>query len=254
MKQSFPNSDETDAPGNGQHASSVSWVVSLCVAVPFQEIVSLYPEAGRHFQRNKDQLTKISDAEFRNIKDRLCLFVKFMSRAEDLDGHLRSLVAETAALKSYNAAKSAMESASKGTQPLIQGLMDVVKDIKASLLGTGDVKASLAQRALQEADREAHNITDSQFFSEIIRLDIIHKNKKLEPSVQRAKELAHKSLMVSVPQLVSKLVGLINQVQENACRVTVKAETIGYKNEEQRKLRLQLISHVNGPMTQIQHR
>lgn len=253
MKQSFANSDETDAPGNGQHASSVSWVVSLYVAVPFQEIVSLYPEAGGHFQRNKGQLTKISDPEFRNIKDRLCLFVKFISRAEDLDGRLRSLVAETAAMEGYKAAKSAMESASKGTQPLIQGLMDVAKDIKASLLGTGDDKASLAQRALQEADREARNITDSQFFSEIIRLDIIRKNKKLEPSVQRAKELAQKSLMVIVPQLVSKLVGLINQVQENTCRATVKAETTSHKNEEQRKLRLHLIRHVNDPMTQIQH-
>lgn len=145
-----------------------------------------------------------------------------------------------------------MESASKGTQPLVQGPMDVAKDFKAALLGTGHDKASLAQRALQEADMEAHNITDSQFFSKIIELDIIRKNKKLEPSVQRAKDRAHKSLMVAVPKLASKLVGLIKQVQEDAYRATIRAETIRCKGEEQRKLRLQLIRHVNGPKTQIQ--
>ena len=224
----------------------------MYVVVPFQEIVSLYPEARNHFQQNKGQLAKISDSEFQTIKDRLCLFVKFISRANDLDGRLCSLVSETAAMEGYKAARSVMESSSKSTQPLVQGFMDVAKDIKATLLGTGDDKASPAQRVLWEADKEARNITDRQFFSEIIRLDIISKNKKLEPSVQRAKELAHKSLMVAVPQLVSKLVGLVKQVQEDARRATIRAETIRCKGEEQRKLRLQLIRHVNGPKTQIQ--
>ena len=240
--------------GNGQHALRVLWVVSLYVVPPFQEIVSLYPEAGDHFQRNKDSLTKISAPEFRNIKDRLCLFVKFISRAKDLDDCLCSVVAETAAMEGYTAAKSAMESVSKGTQPLTRGFMGVVNDTKASLLGTGDDDASLAHRALQEANREACNITDSQFFSEIIGLDIIRKNEKLGPLVQRAKELAHKSLMVIVPRLVTKLVGLIKKVQEDACRATAKAEIVSYSDEEQRKLRLQLIRHVNGSTTQIQHR
>jgi len=227
----------------------------LSVVLPFQEIVCLYPEAGDHFQQNKDQLNKIFDPEFRKIKDRLCLAVKFVSRTKGrLDRRLRTLVAETAAMEGYKAAKSATESAPKGAQPFkVQGIMGVVKDFKAALLGTGDDKASLAQRALQEADREARNITDSQFFSEIIELDIIRKNEQLGPSVQRAKELAHKSLMVTVPGLVTKLVGLIKMVQEDACRATVKAETISYKDEEKRKLRIQLIRHVNDSTTQIQH-
>ena len=226
----------------------------MYVVLHFQEIVSRYPEAGDHFQRNKDQLTKISDPDFRNIKERLCLAVEFISRAKDLDGRLRSVVAETAAMEGYKAARSAMESASKGTQPSIEGLRDVVNDIKDLLSGTGDDNVSLVQRTLQEANREARNITDSQFFSEIIGLDVIRKNEKLGRSVQRAKELAHKSLVSAVPRLVTKLVGLIKKVQEDACKATVKAETASYKDEEQRKLRLQLIRHVNGSTTQIQHR
>ena len=248
-RQSFASAGEADTPGNVKHATRVLWVASLSAVLPFQEIVCLYPEAGDVFQQNKDQLNKIFDSEFRKIKDRICLAVKFVSRTKGLDRRLRTLVAETAAMEGYKAAKSAMESASKGTQ----GLMGVVKDLKAALLGTGDDKASLAQHALQEANREARNITDSQFFLEIIELDIIRKKERLGPSIERAKELAHKSLMVTVPGLVTKLVGLIKKVQEDVCRATVKAETISYKDEEQRKLRLQLICHVNGSTTQIQH-
>lgn len=200
-------------------------------------------------------MTKIFDTEFRNIKNQLCLSVKFISRAEDLDGRLRNVVAETTAMGGHNAAKSALESACNGTQPLIQGLMDTVNTI-ASLLGTGDDKASLTQRALQalqEAKREAGNITDSQFFSEIIGLDIIKKNVKLGPLVQRAKERAHTSLMIAVPRLVTNLVGSIKKIQEDACRAIVEAEAVSNKDEEQRKLRLQLIRYINGSTTQIQY-
>lgn len=205
-------------------------------------------------------MAKIFNIEFQDIKERLCLFVKFTSKAKNLDNDLRHAVAETAAMQGYKAAKSAVEYASKPPRDtrdahLLQSFWHAVQDsIKAVLLGLSDEKASHAQRALQEANKWATNVPDTKFLSEIIEQDIIRKNEKLETSVQQAKRLAQQSLMITVPRLVAKLVGLIKKVQEDFCSATVKAETSSYQDEEQRKLRLKLIRHVNDSTSQTQNR
>lgn len=173
-----------------------------------------------------------------------------------MDSNLRRAVADTAAMQGYQAAKSAVEYASKSTKeaPLLQSLWHAVQDIKAVLLGPGDEKASHAQRALQESNKWAGSVTDTKFFSEIIEQDIIRKNEKLAPSVQQAKELAQQDLMITVPRLGAKLVGLIKRVQEDSCNATVKAETASYQDQEHRKLRLKLIRHANDSTSQTQNR
>ncbi|KAL4072279.1 hypothetical protein J3A83DRAFT_4092477 [Scleroderma citrinum] len=235
-------------------------VASIHEAV-VKEVLTLYPyvlfflaflfphfldRAGDVFRKNKDQLTKISNFEFRSIKDQLCLCVEFVSRSRDLDSRLRREVAETAAIEGFRAANNVVGSASKDTQTSRYS-------IKSLWSTPSDDKVASAQRVLQNANDEARKIPDNQFFLQVTKASIIQKNRQLRSSVQRAEELAHKYLKSAVPQLVNKLVGLIKAVQEDACKTTVMAETASYEDEEQRKLRLELIRHVNGSTTQTQH-
>ncbi|KAL4072300.1 hypothetical protein J3A83DRAFT_4093511 [Scleroderma citrinum] len=219
----------------------------------FQEIATLYPEAHGIFHQNKDPLTKISEPEFRNIKNRLCLSVEFSSRAKDLDSSLRNSVAEAASMNGLKAAQNVLESTFKSERTSSKSVKEYYQDWKAYLSGSSDEMASLARRILQEANGKAVNIADSRFFSEVIKVSSIQKNKQLKPSIQRAKDLTQQYLTSAIPRLVNKLVELIKKVQEDTCRRIVKAETASYEDEEQRKLRLELIRRVNGSTAQMQH-
>ncbi|KIM52559.1 hypothetical protein SCLCIDRAFT_549343 [Scleroderma citrinum Foug A] len=193
--------------------------VFTAAPVTFQEIIRLYPNAGHIFQRYKYQLTLISDSEFRKIKERLCLFVEFTSRTKDLDSYLCSTVAESASMKGYEAANNVLESG--------WGYF------KALRLWTSDGKTALVKQ--------------------IIKADSIQKNKKLKPFVQNANRLAEQYLMSAVPGVVNKIAEVIKKIQAEICTAKIKAETVHYEDEERRKLRLQLIHHVNCSTIQTQH-
>jgi len=216
----------------------------------FQEIVTLYPDAGDVFIKNKDQLTKISDFEFRRIKDRLCLSVELISRAKDFNAGLYSAIMEAASMDGFQAAKRVVESSPRDAQSSNKGFFP---NWKSPWSGSNDEKSSLALRTLNEANDKARKIADIQFFSEIINADSILKKKKLKPFIQDAKRLAQQYLTSAIPRTVNKMVGLIKKVQEDACTATVKSETASYENEEQRKLRAQLIRHINDSATRAQH-
>ena len=216
----------------------------------FQEIVTLYPDAGNVFKRNRDQLTKISDSEFRRIKDRLCLSVEFISRAKDLDTSLCSAIVEAASMDGFQAAKKVVESSPRDGQSSNKGFL---QGLKSAWSGSSDEKSSRALRTLHDANDKARNIADSQFFLEIINANSIRKKKKLKPAIQDAMRLTEQYLNSAIPRTVNKMVGLIKKVQEDACTATVRAETTRYEDEEQRKLRLHLIRHINGSTTRAQH-
>lgn len=213
--------------------------VSFYGVVAFQEIIRLYPSAGDIFQRNKYRLMLISDPEFRKIKERLCLFVEFTSRTKDLDSRLRNTVAECASMEGYEVANNVLESG--------------LGYFEALWSRTSDGNTALVQRTLQEANDAACNITDSRFFSEIIKADSIQKNKKLERSVQNANDLAKQYLISAVPGVVNKIVEVLKKIQAEGCMTKIKAETARYEDEELRKLRLQLIRHINCSTIQTRH-
>jgi len=162
--------------------------------------------------------------------------VEFNSRTKDLDSHLRNTVAECASMKGYEVANNVLESGLGYFQALWPQ--------------TSDGNTALVQRALQEANGEACNITDSRFFSEIIKADSIQKNTELESSVQDANHLAEQYLISAVPGVVNKVVEVI---QAEVCMSKIKAETARYEEQERRKLRLQLIRNINGSTTRVQH-
>ena len=181
----------------------------------------------------------ISDPEFRKIKERLCLFVEFTSRTKDLDSRLRNTVAECASMEGYEVANNVLESG--------------LGYFEALWSRTSDGNTALVQRTLQEANDAACNITDSRFFSEIIKADSIQKNKKLERSVQNANDLAKQYLISAVPGVVNKIVEVLKKIQAEGCMTKIKAETARYEDEELRKLRLQLIRHINCSTIQTRH-
>jgi len=165
--------------------------------------------------------------------------MEFTSRAKDLDNRLRSTVAESASMEGYEAAKNVLESG--------WGYF------KAKLWSrTSDEETALVQRALQEANDEACNTTDSRFFSEIIKADSIQKNKRLKRSVQNANLLAEQYLIPAVSGVVNKIVEVIKKIQAEVYMTKIKAETVRYEDQERRKLRLQLIRCVNCSTIQTQ--
>lgn len=212
---------------------------------PFQDIVALYPAAADVFRQNKDQLTRISDPNFRKIKDRLCLSVEFASRTKDLDTRLRNTILEAASMDGFQAAKAVVESPEK--------------DVKSSTSvfrwwsGSGDRNSSSpVLRILNEAQDKARNVPDSRFFSEVINLEGIRKSKKLKPFIEDAKRLTQLHMTSAIPRTVNKMVGLVKKVQEDVCMAAINAETTSYESEELRKLRSHLIRHVNDASAQEQ--
>ena len=215
------------------------YIISFRVVTPFQDIVALYPATVDVFRQNRDQLTKISDFEFRKIKDRLCLSVEFASRAKSLDTRLRSAILEAASVNGFQAAKAVVE-------PPAKDITASTSDIPFWRPRSSDRSfSSPVLRILNEAHDKARNIPDSRFFLEVINLEGIRKSNKLIPSIQDAKRLTQLYLASAIPRTVKQMVELAKMVQEDACAAIINAENTSYENEELRKLRSQLIRHVN---------
>ena len=213
---------------------------------PFQDIVALYPAAADVFRQNKDQLIKISDFNFRKIKDRLCLSVEFASRSKDLDTRLRNAILEAASMDGFQAAKAVAESSAKDVKPS-------TSMFRSLWSGSGDRNSSSpVLRILNEAQDKARNVPDSRFFSEVINIEGIRKSKKLKPFIEDAKRLTQLHMTSAIPRTVNKMVGLVKKVQEDVCMAAINAETTSYESEELRKLRSHLIRHVNDASAQEQ--
>ncbi|KAI6035781.1 hypothetical protein EDC04DRAFT_2571420 [Pisolithus marmoratus] len=225
-------------------------VISYHASVSFQELVELYPKAGEVFQRNIKAVEKISSGKFRDIKDRLCLLVEFISRSGEISKSKRREIAKAAAREGFRAAQNALRDAFKVSHATR------LYDHYVAPVFTGskeDTKAASAERVLWEARDEANMISDSRFLMETVNAEVIQEYPELTTLVQEANLLVKPYLATAIPQVTKRLVGLIRNIQEETIRERIKADAEIREEQEMRNLRLQLIRHVNASTSQTQH-
>ncbi|KAI6143614.1 hypothetical protein BKA82DRAFT_127237 [Pisolithus tinctorius] len=196
-----------------------------------------------------DLYPKISNHKFRDIKDRLCLFVEFTSRAGEINKNKRHEIAKAAAKEGFTAAKSALRDAFRTSR--VVRLYDHY--VAPALSGAKeDPKAAFAERILWEARDKANDISDSRFLKDIVKAEVIQEDSELTALVHEANNKVQPYLGATIPHVVKKLVGLIRNTQEDTIREGIKAATESREEQEKRQLRLQLIRHVNDSTSQTQ--
>ncbi|KAG6331499.1 hypothetical protein ID866_7590 [Astraeus odoratus] len=217
---------------------------------PFKEIASLYPRAGDDFQRNMNQVTKINDHEFRNIKNKLCFMVEFWLRSSKvIDRNKRSAIMEAAERGGVKAAEDTFKAIFKVTR--MDKVFDNYIPPMLNFLKSDD-KATAASGVFNEAKSKANNITDSKFLLDIANTEVVQKSRQLTSLVGRAKDLVKQYMKTNIPRLVKKLVESIKKIREDTCNETVKAESSAYEQQEQQKLRNRLIHYINHSTVQSQ--
>ncbi|KAI5998961.1 hypothetical protein F5J12DRAFT_286001 [Pisolithus orientalis] len=217
--------------------------------VSFREIVELYPKADGVFQRNIKPVAKIDTRKFRDIKDRLCLFVEFTSRAGEISKNKRREIAKAAVKEGFKAAQNALRDAFK-----ISRAARLYDNYVAPVFSGAkeDTKAAFAERILWEARDKANDISDSRFLKDIVKAEVIQEDSELTTLVHEANILVQPYLGTTIPHVVKKLVGSIRNTQEDTIREGIKAATESREEQEKRQLRLQLIRHVNDSTSQTQ--
>ncbi|KIO11023.1 hypothetical protein M404DRAFT_20554 [Pisolithus tinctorius Marx 270] len=243
--------------------------------ISFQEIAALYPKVGEVFQLNIKPVETISSSKFREIKDRLCLLVEFISRVGEISKTHRHAIAKAATKEGYKAAQHAMRDAFKNsstayttqlsdnhsalliynpTEDVLPLMGRAVSYVTSVFSNPREDKTAIADRVLREALGKANNISDSQFLKEIVNAEVIQEEPELKRLVEEATLQVQPSLATTIPRVVRKLVGLVRQVQEETMKESIKVHTESREEQEKRELRLQLIRHVNDVTRQTQQR
>ncbi|KAI6101022.1 hypothetical protein EDD16DRAFT_1716799 [Pisolithus croceorrhizus] len=230
----------------------------------FRGLVELYPQMNETYRQNIKAVETISNDKFRDIKERLCLFAGAVSLAGSTSENQRREIAKAVLKEGLMAARNAVKetltkiSSTTHTTKLTDGhspllIYDSSED-KIPLVERavnyvtswmrGD-KASFANRAFREALPKANDISDSQFLKEIVNAEVVQEDPELRRLAHEANMEVQRFLATTIPRVVKKLVKLVRHTQEDTLMQRIKAETASREEEEKRKLRLELIRHVN---------
>ncbi|KAI6111765.1 hypothetical protein EDD17DRAFT_1480234, partial [Pisolithus thermaeus] len=208
----------------------------------FRGLVELYPQMNETYRQNIKAVETISNDKFRDIKERLCLFAGAVSLAGSTSENQRREIAKAVLKEGLMAARNAVkETLTKISNkiPLVERAVNYVTSWMR-----GD-KASFANRAFREALPKANDISDSQFLKEIVNAEVVQEDPELRRLAHEANMEVQRFLATTIPRVVKKLVKLVRHTQEDTLMQRIKAETASREEEEKRKLRLELIRHVN---------
>ncbi|KAI6027007.1 hypothetical protein EDC04DRAFT_2899497 [Pisolithus marmoratus] len=262
--KSYPFLERESFPNPRAHQTTTS--------VSLQELVGIYPQMDEIIRRNIRGVETISSSKFRDIKDRLCLLVEFVSCGGTLSESQLHAIAKAAAKGGLTEAPNAVRDASKTSStshatklfddrselliynpredkvPIIERTINYFKS------WIGEDKHAFTDRVLRDALRKANNISDSRFLKEIVTAEVIQADSELRHLAHEATMEVQPSLAIAIPRIVKKLVGLLRSIQEDTIRESIKADTENLAEQKKRNLRLQFIRHVNDSMTQTQQR
>ncbi|KAF8548147.1 hypothetical protein OG21DRAFT_1607071, partial [Imleria badia] len=205
---------------------------------PFSERLTLYPRAKDEVGQQLSQAVQsISDQEFRAAKDLICFFKELMpllkKKPIKLDEQYRVLILEAVLEANVDQANVKGNNAGGGG------------GVKALFVGQSDMEIKwddLFQRATDAAGR----VTDSQFLTQLEEdLERFAKyGHLLKPLADKAKERAFDHLEGSITKTTKKLMAAVHRIQEEDCAEGVKREQASRAEEEQRKLRMDLIRQI----------
>ncbi|KAI6163533.1 hypothetical protein EDD17DRAFT_475985 [Pisolithus thermaeus] len=234
----------------------------------FRELVEFYPRMGEIYRQNIKPVETISNAKFRDIKDRLCLFVGAVSLAGSISESQRHEIAKAAQkeglIAARNAVKEILTKVSSTTHttklagdhstlliynpsddkvPFMERAVERAVNYVTSWIRSD--KTPFADRAFREALPKVNDISDSRFLKEIANAEVVQEDPELRRLAHEANMEVQPFLATAIPRVVKKLVKLVRHTQEDTLRQRIQVETESREEEEKRKLRLELIRHVN---------
>ncbi|KAI5998937.1 hypothetical protein F5J12DRAFT_724706, partial [Pisolithus orientalis] len=208
-RESFPYSRVRSLPANTKS------ILTPYLAVPFREIVSTYPGINA----SKSQHDVIGKA---GTKDRF--------------------TAARTNQPSDNRSASVISNLREDKVPLVERAVSYAASVFSN---PREDKIAFMDRVLREALSKANDISDSRFLKEIVNAEVIQEDPELIRLVQEANMKLQLSLATTISRVVKKLVTFVRHTQEEIMMQRIKAAAKSREEQEKRKLRLQLIRHVN---------
>lgn len=235
---------------------------------PLSNFLSLYPKANdKVTQLLSKDFQNISDQDFRTAKNRICLFKELRSLLKNkhlkldqptcqwlllavLEGDME--LAKANVKGNYGGRDGNKQSNMKSSPNSSfwrQGIRSVINTFSS---GGSEVEGQVDALILR-ATGAAAQISDSQFLSEL-RQDMeryAQRFPQLKILADKARPKAFEHLEVALTRTLKKLTPTVHRIQVEECTERIKREHARKAEEEQDKLRVNLIKNVNASSSQI---
>ncbi|KAI5994325.1 hypothetical protein EDD15DRAFT_788468 [Pisolithus albus] len=221
-------------------------------ALSFSQIIDAFPDVRRTFQSNFQSCCVISDPEFRNIKDRLCLLADFASRTKGLDSWIRDPILRAVFRGGFQEAERVAKSLSVDSASIRKFLRDLGRIMTGSV--SPQTSSYSIEGVLRQSRQASLKVTDSEFFRMAAEKKSFQRTIQLAQLVESARQRLKLYLEHTVPRVVVKIASSIKEIQEVDCHARIKAECSSQEDQERRTYRLHLIQNVNNLSTQVQCR
>ncbi|KAF8419128.1 hypothetical protein L210DRAFT_3510849 [Boletus edulis BED1] len=224
---------------------------------PASEILALHPKAKDEMARQlRYAFQSIDDPEFRNAKDRICIFKQSrlllkQDPRELAEQEYMPLLQEVLvedvdqALGNVKGNKPSDGGGDKRKRTILGGLRLAVKEF---FLGESSME-TLWNDLFRQATYAAWNITDSQFLTQLGE-DLerfAEYGDPLRPLGDKAKEKAYAHLKTRITTRTNKLTPAVHRIQENEITEQIKRELASRAQDEQRRLRT-YVDHLRAPI------
>ncbi|KIK75506.1 hypothetical protein PAXRUDRAFT_172638, partial [Paxillus rubicundulus Ve08.2h10] len=223
---------------------------------PLSQLIKLYPKLNQHVTQQLRQPSQlnITDKEFREARDRICLAKELIPIVKKVDKQKRGCILHAALVWELEYVKDVMKANFKSlttkhkviadppTNWAIQGLRKIIP---------GNANSDLVDGLVRDATRAAQQTTDTKFLTELDR--DVERHPELKKLADDARGRACVYLEPAIGRLLKKLVISVQQIQEADCDTRIKREHGSREEEEQRKLRIDLIRRLNNISKQMHH-
>jgi hypothetical protein len=225
------------------------------ITEPLSEMITLYPKVNQHVAQQLRQAFYLStDKEFRTAKSRICLTKELLPIVEKVDEPNREQILRAALEGELELVKDMMKENAKSLTTKHKATADTpshwaIQTMRKIVSGNPD--ADLVDGLVRDATRAAQQTTDSEF---LIELDHdVEQHPELKKLADEARRGAYIYLKPAIGRLLKKLVVSVQQIQETDCDTRIKREHGSREEEEQRKLRMDLIRRLNSMSKQTAH-
>ena len=235
----------------------------LVISEHISEYLTLYPRAQDVVARQLGQgFQIITDQEFRDAKDRICLFKELIplldKKPMKLDKQECVAILEAVLKGDVDQAKANV----KGNNPGGGGggkrnktmLGFIGSTVKALFVGESDME-TIWDDLFRRATDATRRVTDSQFLTQLAE-DLerfAQYGDLLQPLADKAKQRAFAHLEGGITKTTNKRTPEVHRIQEQDCTERIKREQASRAEEELCKLRVGLIRQVNNLSAHTAH-
>lgn len=228
----------------------------LHVSEPLSEFLTLYPKAhDKAMQQLRKDFQKIFNQEYGIAKDRICMFKELAPLLQKkkwgldkktclrileavLEGDIERAKADASGI---NKRGDMRQSFSPTTWTA-----SIYSALKAISPWESDADSTMSD-LVRHATQAAMQVSDSLFLSQLEQ-DVERYAKSIprfKDWADKAKQKAFGHLEVSIMRTLKRLTPVVHRIQEDECAQRIKCEYAKKAEEEQDKLRVDLIKQIN---------